>query len=179
MSAYETGILLFCILSMSICAITLIMILHNIFTSNNEVPLVVKFKKLNKDAIIPTYAHPTDAGMDLYAIEDVDLLYQSPKIVKTGLAMELPAGTEAQIRSRSSLAAKHGVMVLNSPGTIDQNYRGEVGVIMMATNHSYHISKGDKIAQMVICELPEVETLQVISLSDTDRGTGGFGSTGK
>ena len=156
-------------------------------------PSRVKIKKLHPDAIIPKYAHSTDAGMDLYAIEDYDLIPGIPVLVKTGIAIELPNGTEAQVRPRSGLALNEVITVLNTPGTIDQDYRGEIGVIMISLDNrkiitteipvphykAYHISKGDKIAQLVINKLPKVIIKETKSLSDTARGENGFGSTGK
>jgi len=141
----------------------------------------VKFKKLNDDTVLPTKAHPSDAGWDLYAAEDAKVLTESSCIISCGFAMALPIGYEAQIRPRSGLAAKHNITVLNTPGTIDCNYRGEVKVILF--NHSikglpYYINKGDRIAQMVIQKLPEVVTFEVDRLNETDRGEDGFGSTG-
>jgi dUTP pyrophosphatase len=139
----------------------------------------IRFVKLVEDAQIPKFAHKSDAGMDLYSVESVDLAPQEFKIVKTGLQMSLPFGYEAQVRPRSGLAAKRGVTVLNTPGTIDADYRGEVGVILI--NHSkevFHIEKGDRIAQMVINKLTKFEVKQVKTLDKTSRGQGGFGSTG-
>lgn len=139
----------------------------------------IKFVKLNEDAHIPMFAHASDAGMDLYATEVVDLAPGEFRVVKTGLQMSLPFGYEAQVRPRSGLAAKKGVTVLNTPGTIDADYRGEVGVILI--NHGkevFHIEKGDRIAQMVISKLTKFQIKQVRSLEKTARGEGGFGSTG-
>jgi dUTP pyrophosphatase len=136
-------------------------------------------KKLRDDAVLPQYAHPGDAGLDLFANEDVTLAPGASGMIKTGVAIELPAGTEAQVRPRSGLAAKHALTVLNTPGTVDEGYRGEVCVIMI--NHgsaSFTIDKGMKIAQMVIKPVLRVEVEAVAELSDTARGEGGFGSTG-
>ena len=140
----------------------------------------VKFEKINKDAIIPNYAHSGDAGMDLYSIVDLTILPMEWKLVPTGLKMELPPNTEAQIRSKSGIALKSGVFVLNSPGTIDENYRGEVGVILYNLSKvAYEIKKGQKIAQMVIANVEYVNAAEAQNLSSTNRGEGGFGSTGK
>lgn len=139
----------------------------------------IKFVKMQEDAQIPKYAHKSDAGMDLYSTESTQLLAGEFKVVKTGLQMSLPFGYEAQIRPRSGLAAKFGVTVLNTPGTIDADYRGEVGVILI--NHSknaFKIEKGDRIAQMVISKLTKFNVKEVNTLDKTKRGEGGFGSTG-
>ena len=141
---------------------------------------VVKFKKLNPDAILPDYAHVGDAGMDLYSVEDLVIEPLTWKLVKTGLACELPQGTEGQVRSKSGIALKNGVFVLNTPGTVDENYRGEIGVILynLNTKEPFVIKKGQKIAQYVIANVEYVDTIEVETLDETDRGEGGFGSTG-
>lgn len=139
----------------------------------------LKVKKLHEDAIVPHYAHPDDAGLDLFALEAVDLAPGHRRLVNTGIAIELPAGTEGQVRPRSGLAAKHAVTVLNTPGTIDEGYRGEVGVILI--NHgrdTFHVEKGMKIAQILVKPVVTVDVEEVDALSDTHRGEGGFGSTG-
>lgn len=140
----------------------------------------IKVKKLVDGAELPRYAHPGDAGLDLFSVEDHVLEPGGSGLIKTGISIELPPGTEAQVRPRSGLALKHSVTVLNSPGTIDEGYRGEVGVIMI--NHgkeSFHIEKGMKIAQMLVKPVYRVEVVEAGALSDTSRGQGGFGSTGK
>jgi dUTP pyrophosphatase len=144
---------------------------------NNSVS--VRFKKLTEDAQIPEYQSKSAAGMDLRSIEVCGLLAGEVKIVSTGFAMALPEGYEAQIRPRSGLAAKYGVTVLNSPGTIDSDYRGEVKVILI--NHGkrqFNILPGDRIAQMVIAKCAQPACVVVTSLDETGRGSGGFGSTG-
>ena len=149
----------------------------------------VEFKKLYADTQLPKKANPSDAGFDLYAHATYDGFdfsegYQlSPNesiLVRCGFAMALPIGYEAQIRSRSGLALKNGICVLNSPGTIDTGYRNEIGVILFNTSkNTFMFKPGDRIAQMVIQKLPDVETVEVDELSKpTDRGMGGFGSTG-
>ena len=139
----------------------------------------VKFIKINQDAIIPDYAHSGDAGMDLYSIEDVTIEPMEWKKVGTGLIMELPKGTEGQVRTKSGIAYNYGVFVLNTPGTVDENYRGEVGVVLFNLNKTpFVIKKGQKIAQLVINEVCYCKTKEVESMSTTDRGEGGFGSTG-
>lgn len=140
----------------------------------------VKFKKLNPDAIIPDYAHEGDAGMDLYSVVDEIIEPLSWKLIPTGLACELPHGTEGQVRSKSGIALKNGVFVLNTPGTVDENYRGEIGVILynLNTKSPFVINKGQKIAQYVIANVEYVNTVEIKELSDSNRGEGGFGSTG-
>ena len=141
---------------------------------------VVKFKKLDPDVILPDYAHDGDAGMDLYSIKEEIIEPLSWKLIPTGLACELPENTEGQVRSKSGIALKNGVFVLNSPGTVDENYRGEIGVILynLNTKEPFLIKKGQKIAQFVINSIEYVETVEIQELSNTDRGQGGFGSTG-
>ena len=128
----------------------------------------------------PKKAHPDDAGYDLYSRIDAVLEPLSGMAIPVGFAMELPTGYEAQIRPRSGLAAKHHITVTNSPGTIDANFRGEVKAILYNLGKEpFTIKRGDRIAQMVICELPEINLIKATELSETDRNTNGFGSTGK
>ena len=128
----------------------------------------------------PAKAHHDDAAYDLRSRVEMQLSPGEPHLVPTGVFIELPVGYEAQVRPRSGLALKHALTVLNSPGTIDSGYRGEVGVIMLnAGKGPYTVKHGDRIAQMVISRLPEVDMVFTDSLSDTTRGAGGFGSTGK
>ena len=130
--------------------------------------------------LFPAKAHEDDAAFDLRARCDMVLIPGKSTLVPAGFKMELPVGFEAQIRPRSGLALKHDLMLTNSPGTIDAGYRGEVGVIMYnAGKNDFAVSRGDRIAQMVICKLPEVVLSKVAELSDTDRGDGGFGSSGR
>jgi dUTP pyrophosphatase len=139
----------------------------------------LKVKLINAAAKLPAYAHPGDAGMDLCSAEDKAIEPGQTVLIKTGIKIELPAGTEAQIRPRSGLALNHSLTLLNSPGTIDEGYTGEIGIIMI--NHGKHlfkVEKGMKIAQMVIAPVLRVEITEVKELSDTSRGEGGFGSTG-
>ncbi len=139
----------------------------------------LKIKKLNETAIIPYYAHPTDAGLDLFSTVEATIAPNTSSLIPTGIAIELPTGTEAQIRPRSGLALKHQITVLNSPGTIDEGYRGEVGVILI--NHGkddFKVTPGMKIAQMVISPVLYVKVEEVEVLNYSDRLTGGFGSTG-
>ena len=128
--------------------------------------------------LFPRKAHEDDAAYDLRSRCDIELVPGVSTLVPTGVFIELPVGYEAQIRPRSGLALKHDLMLTNSPGTIDAGYRGEIGVIMYnAGKEKFSISRGDRIAQMVICRLPEVTLVEADSLSDTVRGAGGFGST--
>ena len=141
----------------------------------------VKIKLENGcENFFPKKAHPDDAGYDLYSRIDAVLEPLSGMAIPVGFAMELPAGYEAQIRPRSGLAAKHHITVTNSPGTVDTNYRGEIKAILYNLGREpFSIQRCDRIAQMVICELPEIELVEATELSQTDRGTGGFGSSGK
>ena len=128
----------------------------------------------------PKKAHPDDAGYDLYSRIDAVLEPLSGMAIPVGFAMELPRGYEAQIRPRSGLAAKHHITVTNSPGTIDANFRGEVKAILYNLGKEpFIIQRGDRIAQMVICKLPEIDLVEATELSETNRGSGGFGSSGK
>lgn len=139
----------------------------------------LKVVKLTKDALLPEYAHPGDAGLDLFAVENVKIPPGEIRMVKTGIAIELPPHTEGQVRPRSGLAAKYGLSVLNSPGTIDESYRGEVCVIMINHGkHSFTVEKGMRIAQLVISPVIKVKVQEAIELSKTLRGIKGFGSSG-
>ncbi|MBS5885228.1 MULTISPECIES: dUTP diphosphatase [Clostridium] len=142
--------------------------------------LKLKVQKIHNEAIIPNYAHKGDAGLDLYSVEEVKINPSETALIKTGIKIELPPQTEAQVRPRSGLALKHGITVLNTPGTIDEGYRGEVGVVLI--NHgkeTFIVEKGMKIAQMVVKPVWYVEVDEVEELSETERAEGGFGSTGK
>ena len=142
--------------------------------------LKLKVQKIHNEAIIPNYAHQGDAGLDLYSVEEVKINPSETALIKTGIKIELPPQTEAQFRPRSGLALKHGITVLNTPGTIDEGYRGEVGVVLI--NHgkeTFIVEKGMKIAQMVVKPVWYVEVDEVEELSETERAEGGFGSTGK
>lgn len=142
----------------------------------------MKIKVINKSAHpLPHYETIASAGMDLRAniTESITLKPLERAIVPTGIFMELPMGTEAQVRPRSGLAAKKGVTVLNAPGTIDADYRGEVGVILVnLSNQEFVIENGERIAQIVIAQHSQAQWIEVTELSSTDRGEGGFGSTG-
>ena len=139
----------------------------------------VLFRKIDPAARLPAYAHPGDAGMDLFSVEEVSLPPGGRVLVHTGLVMQLPPDAEAQVRPRSGLALKHGVTVLNTPGTIDAGYRGEVGVILINHgNTDFLVEKGMKIAQMVVAPVVRATIEETLVTDETDRGTGGFGSTG-
>ncbi len=142
----------------------------------------MKIKVINKSThALPHYETIASAGMDLRAniTEPITLKPLARAIVPTGIFMELPIGTEAQVRPRSGLAAKKGVTVLNAPGTIDADYRGEVGVILVnLSNEDFVIENGERIAQMVIGQHSQAQWEEVTELSSTERGVGGFGSTG-
>lgn len=139
----------------------------------------IKVLKVSESAIIPKYEHPNDSGLDLISIDELEIPSGESRLVHTGISIELPQGTEGQIRPRSGLALNHQITVLNTPGTVDEGYRGEIGVILI--NHgknTFKVTKGMKIAQMVIAPVIRVEVEEVDTLSNTSRGVGGFGSTG-
>lgn len=140
-------------------------------------------KIINKSAHqLPEYETIASAGMDLRAniSEAVILKPLARAIIKTGLFIELPVGVEAQVRPRSGLAAKHGLTVLNSPGTVDADYRGEIGVILVnLSDTDFKIENGERIAQLVIAKHERADWIEVEQLNETSRGEGGFGSTGK
>jgi len=140
----------------------------------------VKIKKLNPDAIIPTYAREWDAGADLYATESVEIWPGEHRLIGTGIAVEVPVGFVGLIHPRSGLAAKNGVTVLNTPGTIDVGYRGELKVILINLDKykPFTVNKGDRIAQFVLQEVAVSEFVEVEELSDSVRQDGGFGSSG-
>ncbi|MGH9718710.1 MAG: dUTP diphosphatase [Bryobacteraceae bacterium] len=141
----------------------------------------IRIKKLSGAATLPEYAHgpAEDAGMDLRAIEEVTLEPGVPRMVATGLAIELPPGFEAQIRPRSGLALKHAITIPNGPATIDPGYRGEIRVILLNLGkQDYLVHAGDRIAQMVIARYEAIEWEEG-DLGDSTRGAGGFGSSGR
>lgn len=142
----------------------------------------MKIKIINRSTHpLPSYETLASAGMDLRACLDQPLTLQPLEraMIKTGLFMELPIGYEAQVRPRSGLAAKKGITVLNSPGTIDADYRGEIAVILVnLSNEAFTISHGERIAQMIVAKHERAEWEEVQELNQTERGAGGFGSTG-
>ena len=144
---------------------------------------MTKVKIVNRSGQpVPAYATPLSAGMDLRACLDSPIILEplARVLVPTGLFISLPAGFEAQVRPRSGLAAKHGVTVLNTPGTIDADYRGEIKVILVNLSHTpFEIKPGERIAQMVVARHERVEWEEVDTLDETERGAGGFGSTGR
>ena len=142
--------------------------------------MIVKIINTSKHPL-PNYETSASAGMDLRANLDSPITLKSLDrvIIKTGLFMALPVGFEAQVRPRSGLAAKKGITVLNAPGTIDADYRGEIGVILVnLSNEVFTVNDGERIAQLVIAQYTQAEWEQVENLDETKRGTGGFGSTG-
>jgi dUTP pyrophosphatase len=145
----------------------------------SDIMTQLKVKRLNPAAILPSYARAGDAGLDLFAVKAISIAPGASALVPTGIAIELPPGTEGQVRPRSGLALKHAITVLNTPGTVDEGYRGEVGVILI--NHGqtiFPVEAGMKIAQLVVSPRIQVEVTEVAALQDSERGAGGFGSTG-
>ena len=142
--------------------------------------MIVKVKRLHPDAVIPKYATPGAAGFDLVAVEDVFIAPRETKLVPTGIAVEIPWGYEMQIRPRSGFSLKTPLRIANAPGTVDSDFRGEVKIIATNTseNKGFYIKKGDRIAQGVIAPVMRAIFEEVDELSETDRGLGGFGSTG-
>jgi dUTP pyrophosphatase len=140
----------------------------------------IKIKKVKAEAVIPTYSKYGDAGCDLYSLEEFILQPGDICLVHTGIAIELPYGFEGQIRPRSGKAIKEGLTVVNSPGTVDAGYRDEIRVGMINVGNSLaYIGIGDRIAQLVIGPVFKANFVEVNELSDSDRGLGGFGHTGK
>lgn len=139
----------------------------------------IKVKKLTNTAILPTYAHEGDAGADVYADESVVIRPFERKLISTGISVEIPIGYEIQVRSKSGLALNYGIVTLNSPGTIDASYRGEIkGVLINLSNKVCVVEKGSKIAQLVLKPVLKAEFIETEELTDSARGKGGFGSTG-
>jgi len=138
----------------------------------------IKIKKLHPDATMPTYANEGDAGMDVFSLEDKIIMPGERYLFKLGFAMEIPDGYVGLFWDKSGLSAKYGIHTL--AGVIDSTYRGEYGVLLLNTsNQSYEFKKGDKLAQLLIQPVSNPELEEVAKLSDTNRGEGGFGSTGK
>ena len=138
----------------------------------------IKIQKTSEDAIVPNYAHEDDAGMDLFSVKNVLILPKHRALIPTGIKVEIPKGYEMQIRPKSGLAIREGITVLNTPGTVDADYRGEIGVILInLSSKPYKVEKGQKVGQAVFNKF---ETAKFVSaeLSKTSRGEGGFGSTG-
>ena len=149
---------------------------------NSRTRLPLGFVKIHPDAVTPKYNYDSDSGFDLHSVEEVTIEPFGRALVPTGLAFEVPDGTELQIRSKSGLAINQGLMVLNSPGTVDCGYLGEIKVIVMnMNNHSVTIEKGTKVGQGVLCPVyngKRVKLIEKESLGTSDRGNKGFGSTG-
>jgi len=148
---------------------------------NDTLTVRIKRVRPGEDIPLPGYMTTHSAGMDIYAYPEGDMVLKPGEraLVPTGIALELPDGYEAQIRPRSGLAIRHGITLVNSPGTIDPDYRGEIGIIVI--NHGaepFVIRKGERIAQMVFSRFVRAELLEVADLGDTERGAGGFGHTG-
>ena len=142
---------------------------------NISVPVIV-----GEGAQLPAYQTEGSAGMDLRSTESFDLAPMERKLVRTGLRIAVPQGFEAQVRPRSGLALKHGISMVNSPGTIDSDYRGEVGVLLINLgSETVHFEIGERIGQMVFCPVVHATWVVAEELPATDRGEGGFGSTGK
>ncbi len=142
--------------------------------------LEIPVKRLDNYNDIPRYAYDGDAGMDLRSDEDVVLEPFERKAVSCGIAVAIPRGYAGFVLPRSGLAVKHGISIVNAPGLIDSNYRGEIKAILvnLDPNESFSISRGDRIAQIVFAPVPETKLVEVDELSETDRGDGGFGSSG-
>ena len=141
--------------------------------------MIVKFKRLSPNVIIPSQQHSYDAGYDVTAVEETIVPAGKWALVKTGLAVELPEEMELQVRSRSGLALKNGIFCLNAPGTVDAGYRNEIGVILANLgDEDFSISIGDRVAQFIFQTPKHPQILEVEELGVSDRGLGGFGSTG-
>lgn len=141
--------------------------------------MTVRFLKSDPAAQLPSYAHPGDAGMDLRSVEDAVIAPGARRLVRTGLKMQLPDGFEAQVRPRSGLALRHGVTVLNSPGTVDSGYRGELAVLLVNFGaEPFAVEKGMRIAQMVVAPVVRAGVEEAMELDGSARAEGGFGSSG-
>lgn len=144
---------------------------------------MIELKVVNKSKNeLPEYAHPEDSGLDIRAnLEEAVILQPlERKLIPTGIYVSLPEGYEIQVRPRSGMALKRGLTVLNTPGTVDSNYRGEIGVIIInLSSETQHILPGEKIAQLVIMKVEKADVQLAYSLDETDRGEGGYGSTGR
>lgn len=140
----------------------------------------LRIARLDERARVPTRAHDGDAGLDLYALEDAVLAPGERASVPTGIAVEIPPGQAGLVLPRSGLAARHGISVVNAPGLIDSGYRGEVRVVLLNTDREqpFKLSSGDRIAQLVLVRVELPTLVEVDSLTDSDRGVGGFGSSG-
>ena len=146
----------------------------------SEPTISIAIKMLDSDLPVPSYAHPSDAGADLHAREGLMLEPGERALVRTGIALAIPHGYVGLVHPRSGLATKHGITVVNAPGTVDAGYRGEIMVTLLNTDkrEAFTINRGDRIAQLVIQKVEQAAFTQVDSLEETARGAGGFGSTG-
>jgi len=141
----------------------------------------IQIKKLSNEVLTPKYETPGSSGMDIAAYIDKDIIIKSgdKALIPTGFSLSIPQGYEVQIRPRSGLAIKKGITILNTPGTIDSDYRGEVKVVLInLSKDKFTVQNGERIAQMVVCPIIQVSIEEVKELSETNRGIGGFGSTG-
>lgn len=143
-------------------------------------PVEIQLRRLDPDVPMPAYAHPGDAGADLTTTVDVELAPGERAMVPTGIAIALPHGYVALVHPRSGLAARHGLSIVNAPGTVDAGYRGEVKVMLvnLDARESVRLRRGDRIAQLVVQRVEEARFVEVTSLPGSDRGEGGYGSTG-
>ena len=141
----------------------------------------IQVRRLHPDAVVPRAQHPGDAGGDLVAVEGCELAPGARATVATGLALAIPDGYAGFVLPRSGLASRHGVTCANAPGLIDAGYRGEIKVALvnLDPHEAYSVSPGDRIAQLVVLAVPDVDFAEVVSLPDSTRATGGFGSTGR
>jgi dUTP pyrophosphatase len=142
--------------------------------------MTLKVRRLDPRARLPTRAYPGDAGLDLYALEDGALDLGERASVRTGIAVEIPEGEAGLVLPRSGLAARHGIALVNAPGLIDSGYRGEIVVLLLNTDRSvrFEIASGDRIAQLVLVKVQTPEVVEVEELAVSERGAGGFGSSG-
>ncbi len=140
----------------------------------------LRVARLDTRARLPTRAHPGDAGLDLYALKSAALEPGERASIATGVAVEIPPGHAGLVLPRSGLASRHGISVVNAPGLIDSDYRGEVRVLLLNTDreHRFELSAGDRVAQLVVVAVGIAEVVEVPTLSETVRGAGGFGSSG-
>ncbi|GAA1413905.1 deoxyuridine 5'-triphosphate nucleotidohydrolase [Glutamicibacter uratoxydans] len=156
------------------------MIHEDYLKTMSEPTVKISIKMLDEDLPVPSYAHPSDAGADLHARTSLVLEPGQRALVPTGIALALPHGYVGLVHPRSGLATKHGITVVNAPGTVDAGYRGEIMVTLLNTDaqQPFTITRGDRIAQLVIQKVEQAAFIQVDSLDDSARGAGGFGSTG-
>lgn len=143
-------------------------------------PIKIKFKRLHPEAVLPRYQTTGSSGADVYSIEEVEIPAGQVRLVSLGFAVSMPEGVEIQIRPRSGLAIKNQITVLNTPGTVDSDFRGEMKVVLVNfSQESFLVKKGERIAQIVVSYVPRTTYVEVDELDITDRGEGGFGSTGR